>query len=300
MLHHRLKLIAPFFCAVMLLALCACSSNSVDYTKQAKEDAESLQDVTLGITTFKVPAAWNKSVDSTDDSAIYYAPWGTGFINLSMSSANTFPDDTEKWVKETLFAGSDDMTFENIEVGNRGFAESYTADVSRTADGEKYQGKVYVILSGTSSYHYFIILPEDAYPSYESLIPELFSSIDGMSLMMAPITESNAASKNSSTSESSNASNADTGTNTNGTSASGDAQATKSYGEGTYKVGTDMPAGEYKVTCTGSSRGYWKVTESSEVGARIVANDSFTGSSYVTLSDGQYIKFERCSAEPVQ
>lgn len=288
-------MIAPLLCAFILLALCACSSNSVDYAKQAKEDAENLEDVTLSITTFKVPAAWNKAEDSTDDDVTYYAPWGTGFIDLSVTTGNTFPDDTEKWVKEDLLAGSDGLTFENIEAGTRGFAETYTADMYRTVDDKKYKGKTFIILSGTASHHYSILLPEDAYSSYESLIPELFSSINGMGLYMAPITVSTAASKTSTTSESSNASNA----NNNNTSANADAQKTTSYDEGTYKVGTDIPAGEYKLTCTGSLKGYWEVTESSEVGAHIVDNDNFTGSTYVTLSDGQYIKFERCSAEPV-
>lgn len=67
--------------------------------------------------------------------------------------------------------------------------------------------------------------------------------------------------------------------------------------EGTYKVGTDIPAGEYKLTATSGDMGYWEVTNSSSADADIVGNDNFTGSAYVTVSDGQYLKLVRCTAE---
>ena len=73
----------------------------------------------------------------------------------------------------------------------------------------------------------------------------------------------------------------------------------KSYSAGTHKIGADMPAGEYKLTATSSLGGYWKVTESSPPDADIVGNDNFDGSTYVTVSEGQYLKFDRCKAEAV-
>lgn len=77
-----------------------------------------------------------------------------------------------------------------------------------------------------------------------------------------------------------------------------DSQATKQYGAGTYKVGTDLPAGEYKLTSTDTVPAYWAVTNSSAPDAQIVGNDNFTGNAYVTVSDGQYLKLVRCVAEP--
>lgn len=78
-----------------------------------------------------------------------------------------------------------------------------------------------------------------------------------------------------------------------------DAAASSQYGEGTYKVGVDIPAGEYRLTAT-SDNAYWEVTESSAADADIVGNDVFDGSTYVTVSDGQYLKLRRCYAEPVE
>lgn len=75
-------------------------------------------------------------------------------------------------------------------------------------------------------------------------------------------------------------------------------QSSSSIGPGTYKVGTDIPAGEYKLTATSNKKGYWEVTNSSAADADIVGNDNFTGSTYVTVTDGQYLKLKRCTAEP--
>lgn len=74
--------------------------------------------------------------------------------------------------------------------------------------------------------------------------------------------------------------------------------APKSYPSGMYKIGTDMPAGEYKLSST--DHAYWEVTTSSAADADIVGNDNFTGDTYVTVQEGQYFKFERCSATPVE
>lgn len=80
---------------------------------------------------------------------------------------------------------------------------------------------------------------------------------------------------------------------------SGESSEAARYGEGMYKVGTDIPAGEYKLTAEGSTSGYWEVTASSAADADIVGNDNFNGSTYVSVTDEQYLKLNRCYAEPV-
>lgn len=69
-----------------------------------------------------------------------------------------------------------------------------------------------------------------------------------------------------------------------------DAVDAMSYSGGMYKIGTDMPAGEYLITSTG---GYYEVTTDSTGSLEsIVTNDNYTNRAYVTVQDGQYFTFD--------
>ena len=63
--------------------------------------------------------------------------------------------------------------------------------------------------------------------------------------------------------------------------------------EGMYKVGLDIPAGEYKIASTVSSAYVEISADSSHELASIVSNDNFEGEKYISVSDGQYLKFSR-------
>ena len=94
---------------------------------------------------------------------------------------------------------------------------------------------------------------------------------------------------------------ASSNSSTNEDNSSSKNTASDSYGPGTLKVGVDIPAGEYKVTSTRSSGdGYWCIRNSSAADARILKNDSFSGSSYVTVEDGQYLELSGCIASPAR
>ena len=67
--------------------------------------------------------------------------------------------------------------------------------------------------------------------------------------------------------------------------------------EGTSLVGSDIPAGTYKLITSSSYSGYWEVRNSAEPDAEIVGNENFDGSSYVTVSDGQYLTLSRCTGQ---
>ena len=58
--------------------------------------------------------------------------------------------------------------------------------------------------------------------------------------------------------------------------------------DGTYLVGTDIPAGRYKGTVTGST-GYWQISSDAN-GSNIIANDNVTGPFYVQARAGQYLE----------
>ena len=62
--------------------------------------------------------------------------------------------------------------------------------------------------------------------------------------------------------------------------------------DGKYKVGVDLPAGEYKITSSAS--GYVEVAKDSKgILSSIVSNDNFDGDKYITVKAGQYIKLSR-------
>lgn len=69
-------------------------------------------------------------------------------------------------------------------------------------------------------------------------------------------------------------------------------------GEGTFKVGTHLLAGEYKIeVSSNNSIGYGYVQISSDSTGSlysIISNDNFEGSKYITVSDGQYLTLTGC------
>ena len=69
-------------------------------------------------------------------------------------------------------------------------------------------------------------------------------------------------------------------------------------GEGTFKIGTHLQAGEYKIEVSkNNSVGYGYVQVSSDstgIFSSIISNDNFEGSKYITVSDGQYLTLSGC------
>lgn len=61
---------------------------------------------------------------------------------------------------------------------------------------------------------------------------------------------------------------------------------------GMFKVGTHIPAGEYKIESTDGTGYYCIYTNSRQ--EDIVSNDNFDGQNYVTVTDGQYLELSRC------
>lgn len=69
----------------------------------------------------------------------------------------------------------------------------------------------------------------------------------------------------------------------------------QSWKEGMYKVGADIPAGEYVLISSGG--GYFEIcTDSSGSFDSIVANGNFDTNSIITVSDGMYLEFTRADA----
>lgn len=69
------------------------------------------------------------------------------------------------------------------------------------------------------------------------------------------------------------------------------------YTEGMYKVGTDIPSGEY-VIYADSGKGYYCVSSDAN-GSDIVMNDNFTYNAIITVNDGEYLDLSKCHAIPI-
>ena len=64
------------------------------------------------------------------------------------------------------------------------------------------------------------------------------------------------------------------------------------YSANTYKVGVDIPAGEYYIKCTSSGMCYFAICRDSS-GNSIIENENFSGHHFVTLENGQYFELVR-------
>lgn len=63
------------------------------------------------------------------------------------------------------------------------------------------------------------------------------------------------------------------------------------YKDGMYKVGQDIPGGEYKIILTSDFMGYYEVRADSRHDLySIITNENVQGDTYLTIQDGQYIK----------
>lgn len=71
----------------------------------------------------------------------------------------------------------------------------------------------------------------------------------------------------------------------------------RKYGPSIYKVGVDIPAGEYKVYPEGG-RGYFAICRDANCD-QIIRNDNFCGQAYINISNGQFLDLTRCYAIPV-
>jgi hypothetical protein len=75
--------------------------------------------------------------------------------------------------------------------------------------------------------------------------------------------------------------------------------AVKTYKSGQYKVGTDLPAGEY--VAIAKSDAYIEIAKDSKGAIEsILANDIFINRSIITVSDGQYLKLQNCELYPAK
>lgn len=71
-----------------------------------------------------------------------------------------------------------------------------------------------------------------------------------------------------------------------------------SYNEGQYKVGEDIPSGEY-VLFADYSVAYFAITEDSNA-ENIISNGNFEYNSIICVNDGEYLELSMCKAVPIE
>ncbi len=69
----------------------------------------------------------------------------------------------------------------------------------------------------------------------------------------------------------------------------------KTYSSGKYKVGVDIPAGEYFLQAASAYGGYMSINSDSN-GDDILENENFNTHHYITIQDGQYLELNRVTA----
>lgn len=67
------------------------------------------------------------------------------------------------------------------------------------------------------------------------------------------------------------------------------------YPAGQYKVGLDIPSGEYVLLATGSTAAYFSVSNDAN-GDDILFNDNFETNSIIEIRNGEYVELKRCIA----
>lgn len=70
------------------------------------------------------------------------------------------------------------------------------------------------------------------------------------------------------------------------------------FSSGQYKVGTDIPAGEYVIFADGET-GYFSVTSDAN-GNDIITNENFEYNSIMSVVDGEYLELSRAYAVPIK
>lgn len=92
---------------------------------------------------------------------------------------------------------------------------------------------------------------------------------------------------------------ATTQTTTQGTVPEQTTTEAAAFNAGMYKIGTDLPAGEYILITNSILPAYLQVSSDSTGSLEsIISNDNFSGNRYVTVTDGQYLEFTGSKGYP--
>ena len=292
-MRNRIRSLRIGFCVctavtipLSLLTGCTAASEPDQIVEQVTADRI---DYTFNEVTFTLSPDWEKQ-DETEVNNDNYQIAGDGkligFMMVSQSYVGNLADDTQYVVDSWLNGvnATDTLNLSDLtEIEGQDYP-AYLATADVDSSGVPYKGKAKLLLSGGTIYSIIAVANQDDYVSME---PELDSVIDSADIEYPmPLFDDEMLQ--------------DLGMSDTEEPAESPEQSI-ALGDGTYRIGTDAQAGEYKITATSADgKGYWEVTNSSAPDADITGNDFFTGTSYVTVSDGQYLTLSNARAELVQ
>ncbi|MFR1698751.1 MAG: hypothetical protein ACLSU9_10805 [Anaerovoracaceae bacterium] len=269
------KLLVLFLALVLCFGIVSCGeSDSSDISLE--------QHIEFGYIEMDIPETYILNEDVSNDTMVVYDK--TESITTTNRIAITKQEEVgigglvTKISLEQLIEGMDGNTSSVASTFNVDTVNGYSMDFNSAVNGE-YEGRVFGFNLGNAAYFIaFLSTERDIYDIAAESIETLKSNY---------VRDSESSSSNDE-----QQSNAEENSGTEAT--------TNVYPEGTYKIGTDMPAGEYKLTPTvvGYSAYYAILSDSSGID-NIIANDNFDNQSYVTVKDGQYLELSRCKAEKV-
>ena len=291
----RFRASVILFASLGAFALAGCSTGSPDTgsVEDAKphvsDEYRDEQEQYYGDTSYIVPSGWQESAGSYTMAKMYERVVDGNIICrmvIGKYETSGFSDDATQDI-DTFAAWIGDsysMQIGNIIKNGEDEKGPYLIPVSAVNEkGVGISGSCKAFFSGNMVYYNMVIYSTDSYDQYAN---ELLGCLNDFKLKTPqPLIRKSEHPVENEPVE----------------APEPEQQTTTTLSEGKYKIGVDAPAGEYKVTGVGTGgKGYWEVNDSSAPDAYIVGNDAFTGTSYVTVSDGQYLTLSRATAELVQ
>lgn len=303
----RGKVIATAVLAILSLALTGCGGNAGTGSSglDAQADTVSASDINLVECSiysadFLIPDDWIEVTDDDDPEqsnsrtfesdygARLYA-WGDnpGYKDVDI---NQYMVDYSNQLEEDLQVHLD----EQMTVYSTGTSYGYIMSYTRKNGDAFNMGKCVMIASGTYIYGVMADVPGTSWENLNGIIDEIANSLHALNPLppffaTLPEQEEQASNEPEGSAQSGDENQSDGQT--------ADAAPAATVSEGTYRVGTDIQAGEYKLTAQAGTSGYWEVTASSSPDASIIGNDNFENSAYVTVTDGQYLTLRRCTGK---
>ena len=298
------KIILVISALVLALGLIGCSasqSNQAPVTQAASSSQLTKSYSEFGI-TLKYPEGWTVSPTDNDTTFRLDSPdsniriIGTAFYNGPYNVGNDAAKDIEYITK--FIAAMDNATSTTVDVNDFTIPSEpidgmYITDgpAIMKIDGLNWDTEYKIIFYRNRQFSVMCAESPNASTSDRDAAAEIMASVTLDKSQADKYIDANSPS-GASSSGSTSSQNASTD---NKPSATSNTNSAKTYKEGMYKVGSDIPAGIYVLKQTGTVSAYYAILNSTST-SDIAANDNFDNQAIVGVNDGQYLQLERCTA----